>query len=128
MLVSTKHWIFPRREFGSGGGLGGLRGFAPIMALALAATQSAFAADLEDARKLFRSGRYDECLRMADLEIATELRSEPWRDLKIKSELATGKYPEAIASFEDALRPFSASISLRLLGRQVYRLSGRDQE
>jgi tetratricopeptide (TPR) repeat protein len=61
-------------------------------------------------------------------EIAGSGWSESWRHLKIKVQLATGKYPEAIATAEDALRRFPASISLRLLARTAYRASGRDQE
>jgi tetratricopeptide (TPR) repeat protein len=65
---------------------------------------------------------------MADEEIAAAGWSEPWRHLKIRCQLATGKYGDAIASLEDALRRFPASVTLRLLGREVYRVNGRDQE
>ena len=42
--------------------------------------------------------------------------SEPWRQLKIKNELATGKYEDAMATLEEALQRFPASIALQLLG------------
>ena len=47
--------------------------------------------------------------------------SEPWRHLKIKTELARGRDKEAIAALEEALHSFPASISLHLLASQVYR-------
>ena len=49
------------------------------------ACTAAGAADLEEAEKLFRTGRYDECLRVVDEEIGNDGWSEPWRHLKIKS-------------------------------------------
>ena len=80
------------------------------------------------AEKLFRTGRYDECLRLVDEEIASDGWNEPLRRLKIKSQLARGKYPEALAALEEALTRFPASISLHLLGRDVYRLNGNDRD
>jgi len=53
---------------------------------------------------------------------------EPWHRLKIKTELARGKDAEALASLQNALRRFPISVSLHLLGRDVYRLNGRDQD
>ena len=67
-------------------------------------------------------------MQLVDDEIGSTGWSEPWRHLKIKCQLATGKYSEAMASLEEALRRFPASISLHLLGRDVYRLNGRDQD
>jgi tetratricopeptide (TPR) repeat protein len=89
---------------------------------------SAVAALPEEADALFRAGRYDECSRLADEEIASSGWTESWRHLKIKSQLATGKYTDAIVSLEDALRRFPASVTLRLLGHDVYRLNGRDND
>jgi len=89
---------------------------------------SVAAADVEEAQKLFHSGRYDECARAVDEGIDNDPWSEPWRQLKIKNELARGKYDEAMASLEDGLRRFPASISLHLLGRDIYRFNGRDKD
>jgi tetratricopeptide (TPR) repeat protein len=89
---------------------------------------AAAAAELEDAQKLYRAGRYDKCARLVDKEIAGDGWSEPWRHWKIKTELASGKYAEAIDSLEDALHRFPASVALHLLGREVYRQNGRDQD
>ena len=65
---------------------------------------------------------------MAAEEIDRGLWSERWAHWKIKAELARGKYGGALASLEDAVRRFPASMSLRLLGRDVYRYNGRDED
>ena len=88
----------------------------------------ASAADRDEAEKLFRTGRYDECVRQVDEEIASDAWSEPLRRLKIKSQLARGKYSEALATLEEALTRFPASIALHLLGRDVYHWNGNDRD
>jgi tetratricopeptide (TPR) repeat protein len=89
---------------------------------------AALAADLSDAEKLFRSGRYDECARAVDEGIENDRWEESWRVLKIKNLLATGKYDEAITALEEATLQLPASAPLHLLGHQVYRQSGRAPE
>ena len=56
------------------------------------------------------------------------LWSERWAHWKIKSELARGKSAAALATLEDAERRYPASIALRLLGRDLYRETGRDED
>jgi tetratricopeptide (TPR) repeat protein len=102
--------------------------FALLLALWLCGASMAIAADLGDAEKLFRTGQYDACLRMVDDELSNGAWSEPWRHLKIRTELARGKDVEAMAAFEDAVRRFPDSVALHLLGRDVYRYNGRDQD
>ncbi len=94
----------------------------------LACTSTALAADQKAAEKLFRTGRYDECAKMADDEISNDGWTESWRELKIKTELARGNHAQAVASLEEALRRFPASVTLHLLGYEVYRQSGREQD
>lgn len=84
--------------------------------------------DLGDTETLLRTGQYDECARKAAEEIGRGLWSERWVHLKIKAELAQGKTAAALASLEEALRRFPASVSLRLLGREAYRAGGRDAD
>ena len=84
--------------------------------------------DLDDAEQLYHTGHYDECARMAAGEIARGLWSERWAHWKIKAERARGKSAAALATLEDAERRYPASIALRLLGRDVYRDNGRDEE
>jgi tetratricopeptide (TPR) repeat protein len=84
--------------------------------------------DLGDAEQMYRTGHYAECAKMAAGEIVRGLWSERWAHWKIKSERAQGKSAAALATLEDAERRFPASIALRLLGRDLYRESGRDAE
>ncbi len=98
------------------------------VAVALLPWCSVAAADVEEAQKLFRTGHYAECARAVNAGIDDDPWSEPWRRLKIRNELATGKYEEAMASLEEALQRFPASISLHLLGRDIYRYNGRDKD
>ncbi|MFO0952783.1 MAG: hypothetical protein U0835_16865 [Isosphaeraceae bacterium] len=44
---------------------------------------------------------------------------ERWRTLKIEAELARGKDAEAMATLNDALRRYPASVPLRMLARDV---------
>jgi tetratricopeptide (TPR) repeat protein len=85
----------------------------------------AIGADLDDAEKLFRTGKYDECAKAVDAGIENDGWNESWRQLKIKTELARGRDKEAIAALEEALIRFPASISLHLLGSQIYRQTGQ---
>ena len=63
-----------------------------------------------------------------DEEIKNNGWNEPWREIQVRTELARGKYAEAIAAAEEGLRRFPASVGLHLLGYEAYRKSGRDQE
>ncbi len=100
------------------------------LALALGVTVSPplLAAGFDEAQTLYRTGHYRECLKLADQEIGTAAGNEAWWHLKLKCQLATGAYSEALTTFEVARREYYASISLRLLGREIYRLNGKDQE
>jgi tetratricopeptide (TPR) repeat protein len=128
MLASTTLWNRPRHDSRCRRGIGLLGTFALFFTVGLGCSEWAAAADREEIEKLFRTGRYDECLRLVDDEIAGDGWNEPLRHLKIKSQLARGKYPEALASLEEAVTRFRASISLHLLGRDVYRLNGNDRD
>ncbi|MFI5455508.1 MAG: peptidase MA family metallohydrolase [Isosphaerales bacterium] len=128
MLASAAQRESPRCGRGRRSRIGPLESVALLVCLSLSRSAAAFAADLEEAEKLFRTGRYDECARVVDEEIGNDAGSEPWHHLKVKTELARGKDAEAIASLEGSLRHFPASVSLHLLARDVYRVNGRDQD
>ncbi len=127
MLASAlKRW-YPRGGFRWLGSPGRLR--KPLLWVCLGLLCSAAnASDLEDAEKLFRTGKYDECAKAVEAGIQNDGWSEPWRQLKIKAELARGNDKEAIAAVEEALLRFPASISLHLHGYQAYRQSGHAAE
>jgi tetratricopeptide (TPR) repeat protein len=86
------------------------------------------AAEPDDAEALFRAGKYDECAKVAEQEIAAGGWDERPRYLKISAEMARGKYADALVSTERAIRRFPTSITLRLLARDVYRFNARKEE
>jgi hypothetical protein len=96
--------------------------------LAAVAAQSSALADPEDAEALFRIGKYDECVQQAEKEIGSGGWNERIRALKASAELVQGKYVDAMASVEDAVRRFPMSVSLRLIALEVYRYNGRLEE
>jgi tetratricopeptide (TPR) repeat protein len=85
----------------------------------------ASAADLAEAEALYRSGKYAECAELAGAEIEARSWREPWRHWKIQAEMAQGKYPEALASLEEAIGKFPSSVPLNLLARDVYLYNDR---
>src|SRR4051794_24915080 len=60
---------------------------------ALAPTAAtAAAADLAEVEKLFRTGQYDQCAALAAQQLGNDEDTERYSELKIKAELARGKY------------------------------------
>jgi len=85
----------------------------------------ASAADLREADQLFRTGKYAECVEAAQKAAAGGEFSENWPLLKLKSELALGRYPDALKTLDAALTSFRFSIQLRWRGREVCRYNGQ---
>ena len=101
-------------------------GWAALLAASFAT--AARAADLGEAEKAYRVGRYEDAARLAAEEVRNGSWVERWHLLKVKAELAQGLYPAALGSLEDGLRRLPGSVALLLLGRDVYRLNGRDAD
>jgi hypothetical protein len=112
----------------------GRMGSPPLAVLALASVlvangpASSPAADLAEAEKAFRSGRYDDAARLATEEVKNGSWIERWHLIKVRAELAQGLYPAALGSLEDGLRRLPGSVALLLLGRDVYRYNGREAD
>src|SRR4051812_32432927 len=103
--------------------------FALILALAgLTPAPTTAAAELAEGQKLFRTGEYAQAIDAA----AKGIESDPWREgwwvLKIRSELVTGKYAEALQTFEAGQNRHAESIPLRLLGFEALRVNGRQDD
>ncbi len=124
MLASASQCWTSHGGFRCAGSLGRLQKTLLSLCLGFLCSQ-AIAADLDDAEILFRTGKYDECAKAVDAGMENDGWSEAWRHLKIKTELARGRDKEAIAALEEALIRFPASISLHLLGSQIYRQTGQ---
>jgi tetratricopeptide (TPR) repeat protein len=102
----------------------GCRGWRWVSILLLLAAFPTFAADLDDVRKNFLKGKYDDCIEAAQEALKDRFSDEEWRHLLIRSYLATGKYPEAMEATTAALRRYSWSMRLRLLAHEVYLQNG----
>jgi tetratricopeptide (TPR) repeat protein len=96
------------------------------VAVSLAAT--AAAAELPAGEKLFRTGKYAECARLAAKEIDAGTWEVDWHILKASSELAEGKYAAALRTVKEALDEHGSSLRLRLLAQTVNRFNGKDQQ
>jgi tetratricopeptide (TPR) repeat protein len=79
-----------------------------------------FAADRPAAEKLLATGEYATCLEQATIGVTEFRYDEHWWRLKIRAELQLGRYAEARATLEEALKIHRASIVLRSLGHRVY--------
>ena len=94
----------------------------------LAAASPGRAADLAEAERAFRTGRYEDAARLAAEETRNGSWIERWHVLKVQSELALGLDAASLGSLEDGLRRLPGSLALLLLGRDVYRYNGREAE
>ena len=90
--------------------------------------RSALGADLGEAEKLFRTGQYDECAKLAADEIREAGWNERWYVLKIDAEMARGKYAEALKTLGAGRRRFPSGIALRWAGLDVLRYNGKQED
>ena len=88
--------------------------------LGLAATALA-APDLDEARKLFLTGHYRDAIKAAEAGVKAEELSEEWHLLLVQSRVAVGQYSAAFNTLTNVMTrwPMSASIRLRLIGREL---------
>jgi tetratricopeptide (TPR) repeat protein len=82
------------------------------------------AADLAEAEKLFRAGKYAEVIQQAAQLTETEQQLEDWAILRIRALRELGRYPEAKKALEEWLPRFANTIRLRLLGYEILRQNG----
>ena len=83
------------------------------------------AAEWDEAANLLRVGRYEACADRAGSAIEGGARDERWFALRIRAELARGRYESALACLDEASRVHPSSVGLFLLGRDVRRFNGR---
>lgn len=69
--------------------------------------------------ELFQTGQYDAVMDIATAEIERGVWNEKWPRLLMQAQLARGRYAEAIATFDLAIRRYSNSLELRLLVREA---------
>ena len=86
------------------------------------------AVEVADARKLFNTGRYTECIDACDEAVAGRQWDDSWYLLKIRAEMATGQYAQALESLQAGLDRFETSARLRVIGRDVLRANNKPQD
>lgn len=98
-----------------------VQSFLISLVLVAGLASTAAAADYGELVKLYRSGDYAGCIDATTKAIEEASYNESYRVLKIRAELELGRYPDAQATLDAALKQFSYSIQLRWLGREVCR-------
>jgi len=90
-----------------------------------APTPGSAAETVADCQLMLQTGRYDDCLKATTAAIANRSYGEEWPILKAQSEMALGKYPEALDSVAAGLERYSWSVRLRLLEYECALANGR---
>jgi tetratricopeptide (TPR) repeat protein len=101
---------------------------AGLLGLGLFLTASiSTAADLAETTRLFRTGEYAACAEAAAEGIAASEYNENFRTLKLRSELALGRYADALASLDAALAKLPYSVQVKWLGIDVCRFNDDEE-
>jgi tetratricopeptide (TPR) repeat protein len=107
-----------------------LRSFIGSLALCLCLGLSATSAavpDIATGLRLLDTGRYAEADAAVEAALKEDASDEEWTLLKVRLQLITGRYGEALGVVTNGFRryPLSTSIRLRLLARDVFRFTGQ---
>jgi tetratricopeptide (TPR) repeat protein len=78
---------------------------------------------LPEAEKLYRTGKYAECARLAAAEIKDSSWDPAWPILEAEAELAQGKYEAALHTVKEGMAQYPSSLKLLLLARTAYRFN-----
>ena len=93
------------------------------MALFSCLASPSLGSDIDDAKKMFRAGEYDECLKLATAQVEKGVWNEFWPRILIETQLTRGDYPAALKVYEKAIERFGDSIRMRLIGVRVYKMN-----
>ncbi len=99
-----------------------------LIMLALLMAMPASAASLDDAIEQFQSGHYAEAERLAAEQVERGIWNERWPRLLIDCQITMGKYAEAKKTYDDAIKRYPTSLTLRMQGLEVLRRSGLADE
>lgn len=109
-------------------GLGRVVAFVIAVGFAVIGLSVTRGADVADAEKLFRTGKYAECEKLTTDEITGGTEFVRWWELKARAEVARGKYDEAGKTIEAGRTKSPYDLAFHLFAYEVYRTSGRDKE
>ena len=100
-----------------------LRQLAMVLAvlIGLSVCPTASAQDYAATRQLFLSGSYEEAEVAAAGQVERGIWNERWPQLLIQSQMAQGKYAEALEAYEAAIKRYPTSLTLRLMGIDAIR-------
>lgn len=93
--------------------------------LIFAAISPATGSESADAAVLFRTGKYVESVAAATKAIGASEYIESYHLLKLRAEMELGRYADAVATFDAALKKFPNSIEVRWWGRDVCRFNAQ---
>lgn len=85
-------------------------------------------ADLDDCRKLFIAGKYEECIQETAAAIKDRKWGEGWYTQKADAELTLGKYSEAFETIAAGLKRYPSGIRLRFIGRRASLLTDNPEQ
>jgi tetratricopeptide (TPR) repeat protein len=122
MLGSRRINTRERRRRGSRAGWGCLLVFS------LATAFSSAAVELVDAQQLFKTGKYAECIDACAEAIAAPRWGEGWWVLKLRAELTTGRYADALKTQALGLARYEDSIPLQLLAHDALRMNDKGDD
>lgn len=86
-------------------------------------TSSAFGQESSDPLVLFRTGEYVKCIEASAKSIALNEFQDRFRILKLRSELESGRYRDALVTLDDGLKKVPNSLELRWWGRDACRFN-----
>ncbi|MDB5319602.1 MAG: hypothetical protein JWN40_1233 [Phycisphaerales bacterium] len=104
----------------------------PVVAIVIAflalTALGAAAADIADAQGMVRTGKYAAALE----ECTKGVEAEPWREgwwlVKVRAELITGRYDDALKTVEAGLHRHADSVQLQLMNVEALRYNNRPDD
>ena len=78
-------------------------------------------AEYTSTRALFLSGQYEEAEKLAGEAVEEGIWNERWPRLLIQCQTTLGKYADALKTYEDAIKRYPTSLTLRMMGVDVLR-------
>ncbi|TWU31547.1 tetratricopeptide repeat protein [Novipirellula artificiosorum] len=101
----------------------------PLLLIALGSINGLlFASDLDTAEQLFREGKYTESEVASAAQVELGIWNERWTRVLMRCQLVQGKYAEALAVYENAVKRYPTSVTLRMMGIDALRHSGGTPE
>lgn len=99
-----------------------------LFAAVLMSWTSPAAATVRECRQLLLTGRYEECLTMAEKAMERRAYGEEWPVLKLRAERELGRYQDAVDTAAAGLERYPWSVRLHYEAWRDYRELGRTED